>query len=283
MNTLMNQVKEQGALFNVRQEELLTKCGIKVENRLAIVNESTNGVVGIVSPTYNMVTNGEVLQHMSDALDESSLDLEDMQVKVSSAYDGARTMVDIILPKHEIDIDGDKSQMRITALNSYDGRWKYSTKCGAIRMACLNGQILGNFVGSYVEYHNSKLCVETGAKQLVRMADEFESAEQWWKEMINRKVDREQVIRTFAAFLTGQAKVDDRDKFLSRPQVKHLFQMWEDYQIQMGTNAYALYNVLTDFVTHKERSEKSAPAMLLNDQDKLRKMMEKSRVFAAVK
>ena len=243
MNTLMDQVQEQGALFNVRKENLMTESGALVKNRIAIVNEDSEQVVGIVSPKYNMVTNHQVLEHLSQALDESQLDVEGMQVQVRQAYGGARSMVDVVLPRHEIDIGSDKSQLRITALNSYDGRWKYSMKAGAIRMACLNGQILGSFVGAYVEYHNAKLCVETGAKQLVDMADRFTEAEDWW-EADDGAQGRQGAGPEDVRCVPDRQGQDRRPRAVPdpSPRVKKLFTLWQAYSKEMGSNAYALYN-----------------------------------------
>ena len=286
-NTLMQQVTDQGLLFNVSRQKLTAESGGVVKNRVAIVNENDGSVLGIVSPNYRVVTNAEVVEHMSDALDASSLDLSDMQVDVKMAYGGARSMVNVVLPKHEIDLKGidggDKSRLQFTVLNSYDGRWKYLTKAGAIRMACMNGQILGSFVGSYVEYHTKRLDVQKGAEHLVSMANDFVDAGEWWTRLVERQIDREQVTRTFATFLTGQAKIptgEDRTKFLSRPTTKRLFKLWEDYSDEMGANAYALYNSLTHFVTHKKRKNTSAaPAMLFNEQERLRRTVDKLKVF----
>jgi len=278
--TIIDQIKDQGALFNVRTEKLKTASGIDVDSRVAIINEASGQPIGLVSPSYKIVTNHDVVTHLAEALDKSSLDLTGAQATVRSSHGGARTMLDVVLPKHEIDIGGDKSQMRISALNSYDGRWKYMTRGGAIRMACLNGQILGSFVGSYVEYHNSKLDVAVGAERLVRMSDDFLTAEKWWRQMIDRKVDREQLLRSISIFLNGESKIKDRAEFEKKPSVKKILELYETYSAEMGANAYALYNAMTDFVSHKRRKPDTEAAALLLDQEKLARAINRSKVFA---
>lgn len=282
MTTLISQLEDQGALFNVRKEKIMTAGGSPIDNRVAIVNEDTGGVVGLVSPKYNIVTNREVAEHLSEALDVSDLDLDGMEASVKIGYGGARAMVDVVLPKHEIDMGGDKSQLRITVLNSYDGRWKYMSRAGAVRLACMNGQILGNFVGSYTEYHNSRLDVKQGAKQLIEMADGFTKAEKWWTQMYSRKIDNEQLLRSIAVFLTGATKIDDREAFTSKPSVKRLVELFETYSAEMGRNAYALYNAMTDFVTHRKYREDSGAAALFKNEQRLSDTIARQKIFEMV-
>lgn len=277
---IIDQIRDQGALFNVRTEKLKTASGVDVGSRVAIINETTGQPIGLVSPSYKLVTNNDVVTHLAEALEKSSLDLTDAAATVRSSHGGARTMLDIVLPKHEISLGGDRSQMRISALNSYDGRWKYMTRGGAIRMACLNGQIMGNFIGSYVEYHNSKLDVSVGAERLVRMSDDFLTAEKWWRQMIDRKVDREQMLRSISVFLNGESKIKDRAEFEKKPSVRKLIELYETYSVEMGANAYALYNAMTDFVSHKRRKPDTEAAALLLDQEKLSRAINRSKVFA---
>lgn len=279
MTNLIEQVREQGALFNVRTEEVVSPTGVVAEGKRMIVNEDTNRCIGIVSDKYRVVTNAEVLEHLTTALDRSALDLTGLEAYVSQSHGGARAMVNVRLPAHEIDLHGDKSQLQISVLNSYDGRWKYQSRAGAIRMACLNGQILGSFVGSYTEYHNAKLDVEAGAQQLINMANDFENAKEWWVQMMGRKVDNEQLLRSIAIFLTGKSKIEHREDFLKLPTVRKLIELYSGYSKEMGENAYALYNAFTDFVTHKKYRDETAAAALLTNQEKLRETLNRSKLF----
>jgi hypothetical protein len=282
MTNLIEQVREQGALFNVRTEEVVSPTGVIAEGKRMIVNEATNRCIGIVSDKYRVVTNEEVLGHLSTALERSNLDMTGLEAYVDQSHGGARAMINVVLPAHEIDLNGDKSRLQISVLNSYDGRWKYQSRAGAIRMACLNGQILGSFVGSYTEYHNAKLDVEAGAQQLINMANDFENAKEWWIQMMGRKVDNEQLLRSIATFLTGKSKIEHREDFLKLPTVRRIIELYETYSAEMGANAYALYNALTDFVTHKKYRDETAAAALLMNQEKLRETLNKSKLFELV-
>lgn len=283
MNTLLEQAREQGALFNVRTEGVVSPSGVVAEGKQMIINESTNACIGVVSKKYKVVTNHEVVDHLGEALDRSALDLEGMEVKVAQSHGGARAMINVILPKHEIAIGGDKSRLQISVLNSYDGKWKYQSRAGAIRMACLNGQILGNFVGSYSEYHNSRLDVNAGAQMLVQMADGFEDAKDWWIAMMNRPVDQEQLVRSLQIFQFGKAMKMDKEQteaFLNLPVPKTLVSLFETYSKEMGRNAYALYNAMTDFASHRQYRDDTHAAALLLNQNKIQRTVNEAELFA---
>lgn len=279
---LIDQVADLGALFNVRREPLFTNSGIQVAGKMAIVNETSNTVIGVVSDKYRVVTNHEVIENMQAALGESRLDTSGMHASVRMSHGGARSMIDVVLPAHQIKIANDVSRLQITVLNSYDGRWKYQSRAGAIRMACLNGQIFGSFVGSYSEFHNARLDPKAGALQLVEMAGAFNGAQDWWQQMIERKVDNEQVLRSIAIFLTGRSKIEDRENFLKLPTVRKLVDMFEAYSKEMGNNAYALYNALTDFVTHKKYRAETEAAALMTAQEQLRETINRQKIFEKV-
>ena len=280
MTTLIDQVQEQGALFNVRTEKLMSESGAFATGKRAIINEKSGEILGIVSKKYQVVTNAQVVENLSEALERSNLDLTGLEATVAQSHGGARSMINVMLPAHEIDMRGDKSRLQISVLNSYDGRWKYMSRAGAIRMACLNGQILGNFVGSYTEYHNQRLDVKAGAQQIINMANDFANAEQWWMEMMNRKVDNEQLLRSIAIFVTGNSKIEHREDFLKLPTVRRLIELFETYSKEMGKNAYALYNAMTDFVTHKKYRDETKAAAMLTNQQRLQDTLGRSKLFA---
>ena len=282
--TLYKQVEDQGALFNVRTEPMLTTSGVRIPNKVAIINEASNHAIGVVSEKYQVVTNEQVLTATLEALDVSTLDLADATATVRSSHGGARTMLDIILPAHEINLNGDVSQMRISALNSYDGRWQYQTRAGAIRMACLNGQIMGSFVGAYTEYHNAKLDVKTSSAKMVEMLDGFHGAKEWWGRLMSQKVTHEDVLNTVSTYVDRQpmAKIEGEElaKFMKRRAVSVLVDKFETYAAEMGHTAYALYNALTDEVTHAKRNDDTAASSLKLAEDRLSETLKKLPLFA---
>lgn len=249
--SLYDQIEAQGALFNVHTEKLVTPNGAIVPGKVGIVNTQTNEVLGVVSKKYKVVTNAEVVESLMESLEASSLDLTDATADVKTSHGGARAMINVVLPAHEIALGNDVSKLQISTLNSYDGRWKYQSRAGAIRMACLNGQILGSFVGSYSSYHNQQLSTSKAAEQLMSMLDSFNEAKNWWAKMMKTKVNNEVVLQTISLMVDRKAEIDGEESdFMKRRTVEELFKLYDTYSKEMGKTAWALYNTLTDFATH---------------------------------
>lgn len=267
-------------LFNVRREEILTSSGSLIKGKRAIVNDITNEVVGVVSDKYRVVTNHEVMEHMSFALEASGLDLDGISAEAIVGYGGSRAMVNIVIPAHEIKVKGDVSKLKISVLNSYDGRWKYRSYAGALRMACMNGSVLGKFMGTYSEFHTQKLDVKAGAQKIVDMAENFHKAEDWWNQMLERKVDSERLKRAICIFLTGKSEPENRKEIVLTPIALKIIELFNTYSKEFGANAYALYNALTDYVTHKKYNERTKNGMLLLNEEKISMTLSQSALFA---
>lgn len=283
MTILLDKLNESGAadelLFNVSTEDLLTASGHQVLGKKAIVR--TNGsVIGIVSNKYKVVTNLDVITHMSEALEASGLNLDGVTVNPTVGYNGSRAMVKITLPAHEVAVKGDKAALSLTVLNSYDGKWKYRSYAGGMRYACMNGQVFGSFMGAYSDFHTERLDVKLGAQQIIQMAENFHKAEDWYVQMLERKVDNEQLLRSIAIFMTGKSKVDDREAFLKKPGVAKIVELFGVYSKEFGANALALYNAMTDYVTHKKYTPRTKAGMLLLNEEKLAEAINRTKLFA---
>jgi hypothetical protein len=284
MSMLLDKIREEGLadslLFNVRSENVMTGDGIVIKGKRAIVSDSDK-VLGIVSDKYKVVTNHDVLLNMGLALEESGLDTTDFSVSAVVGYNGARAMVNLELPAHKIEVKGDVSTLRVTVLNSYDGRWKFRAFAGALRMACMNGNVFhSTLAGAYSDFHTQRLDVEAGAAHLFKMAELFDKSQDWYNAMIERKVDREQLMRSLAIFLTGNSKVKDREAFTALPTTSRILDLFDMYSKEFGPNAYALYNALTDWVTHKKYTDRTKAGMLMLGQEKLENLMARSSLFA---
>ena len=75
--------------------------------------------------------------------------------------------------------------------------------------------------------------------------------------------------------------VDHNDqKAMSTKTVLTVVNKWDAYSNELGPNAYALYNALTDYVTHKTYKEDTAATGLIFNQGRLERVLETSEVFA---
>jgi len=274
---LMNQLDNANVLFNVSEELLTTSSGIVIPNKKALINTQSGKVMGIVSNQYRTVSNQEIFETFTKEIEQSDLNTDDVQVKVKFHKNGAKTLVDFIFPNETIEVNGDKTALSITALNSFDGSTRYVTKAGGFRMKCANGQVLGKVAGSYTSLHNPKLDVQKGAERVMKMVQEFQNAQEYWDTLLERNLDGEVVDAVIMQFL-GLDPNADEDIF-RKPNVSKVYNLWSQYKKELGNNAFALYNVFTDFITHGKYKEGSEAHALLRNQSKLETLMATNDVF----
>lgn len=276
---IRDQIEQSDLLFNVRSESMVSASGIEIPNKRVLINEGNQQPLGIVGPNYKVVTNHEMVEALLGSLEKSDLDLTDADLAITQSHNGARAMLNLRLPAYSFKVAKDKSDsiMEITALNSLDGRWKYQSKVGAFRMKCLNGNLLGAFIGTYSEYHNGKLDVAHGADRLVEMLSKFEQSQTWFENMVATKVDKS-MVETILVYLlksrfTDDMSEDDIAHLVNTPTYKKLYEMFEAYKHEMGSNMYALYNAMTDYVSNKKYGPNTAAAAKLSNQQKLERTL----------
>ena len=280
-NLILDQLDSKQAFFNVREQKLtLAGTEIEIPNKKAIVRNDDDSIIGVVSDSYKVVTNEEVFTKFTDQLMAcNDVDLSGATVDTFFSQNGAKTMVNITLPSHEINLNNDVSKMQIIAFNSYDGKWRFRAKAGAVRMACLNGQILGDFIGSYSHGHTKNLSIDKGAEHLINMFKGFNDAKGWWSDMMKTSVSDKTRIKTFMEFLYPKGINQDPEKWEENKQIKNLELIYQSYQKEMGANAWAIYNTLTHHITHKKYKPQTHADRLNYNQERLQNLISKSNVF----
>lgn len=275
---LMDQIDNAGLLFNVRESKVFTDNGV-IAGKKAIINAQTDQAMGIVSTRYKVVSNQEIFENFTAGIAASGIDATDAQVKIVSTPTKSRSIVDFVFPAETIQVGGDdsKTALSITALNSYDGTTRYSTKAGGLRMKCLNGQILGKIVGAYSATHTDSLDVAESASRIIGMITEFNNAKDYFNELMTRNVDPAVEMQVMCEFL----KIDPASEYEKNKRFIKLHDLASQYKREMGPSVYSLYNALTDFVSHNSsRSEESAAINQANNRGRLEKLINSHSVFA---
>jgi hypothetical protein len=253
---LMSSMHEQGAFFDVYEDTVVSGSGTPFVGKKMICRKDTGEGLGIVSKKYRTVTSEEQFSRFGEALERSNLDLTDATARVDFANGGARTMVRFTFPAVSLTVrDDDQSVLEIVTKNSYDGRWKFSVRGGAVRIACLNGQLFGDWLASYDEYHNQKLNVEHAADKVVEIVDGFADAEGRWNQMLRSPITDEKAWRVICKYSRNEAGFKaGLGAFRDAPRKTVATSMMEQYETKerpsIGQNAFAVYNTLTHHATH---------------------------------
>lgn len=249
---LMDQLDDQGLLFNVTEDKLLTAGGIEVPKKKAIIHQSGE-VISVVGENYKVVSNEEIFSSFCRGIEDSNIDAADAKVDVTQTDTGSKAMVTFTMPNVSFKVSEDSSDtvMQICTLNSFDGSTRFLSKAGGLRVKCLNGQILGNVVSSYSRYHTKSLDVDDAAAGIINMIVDFQNAKEYWSAMMQQHVGHDHAIQVLVKFLY----LEDFDwKNKTNKRLEQCVRMWSAYAAEFGFNAYALYNVLTDYVSRSDLS-----------------------------
>ena len=277
---LMGQIEDAGLLFNVQEMPVIVN-GKAVPNKKALVNSKSDAVMSIVSDRYKVVTNEEIFSGFCNAIAVSGVDSREAKVNVKQTDSGERAMVDFIFPNHQISVGDDESRtaLQLCALNSFDGSLRYTAKAGGFRMKCLNGQLLGSIVGSYSSTHTAKLDVDVGAAQVIRMIEEFNKAQDYWAAMMREPCSTNVALKVIMQFLNikGEARQNySRNDGRRNVRLDHCIDLWHQYRSEMGDNVYALYNVLTDYVSRPIKDSKNPARATIRQRARLEKIIDRT-------
>lgn len=257
---LMDSLNEQGTFFDV-EEKPVTVGGKVFPGKKGIVRADDGTPLGIVSKTYPTTTNGAIFEKFGKALDRSKIDLDGATAEVKYANHGARTMVTFRFPAHKIAVKvDDVAELQIVCRNSYDGRWKFSVLGGALRIACLNGMLLGDWIAAYSEYHNANLNLDHAANKIISILGAFQGTEVYWKKMLAAKITDEVAWRVICKYTN---RADDFKRglvaFREAERKNVATSMFEQYEArekkEIGANAFGIYNTMTHHATHAKLTE----------------------------
>ena len=229
----------------------------------AIVDD-TGKIISIVGKGYNVVQNADIIPDYERAIYRSQLDTTDMKRDVQQSHYGARTVCTYTFPAHRIEVrEGDSMDLKISVLNSYDGSWKFMSLVGALRLACLNGQVIGDYFSSFYGKHTRSLDTDVAVKKLEHSLDVYMENAELWKQYPTTAVSELQAYNVFLN-LAGESKV-----LLELLQTTHAL-----YVEEVGSNLWALFNTLTDWASHaKFKNKSNIASTIITREQKVRKVL----------
>ena len=124
-------------------------------------------------------------------------------------------------------------------LNSYDGTWKFMSMLGAVRLACMNGQVVVDAFSTYSAKHTKSLDVDVAVEKLETALEVYEANVKLWQQFAKAGVTNAQAT---AVFQQVAGKSDKLQILLEETFLK--------YKAELGTTVWALFNTLTDWSSH---------------------------------
>ena len=244
-----------------------------INTHKAVVDEKGN-IISVVGKGYNVIQNADIIPDYERAIYRSGLNTTAMERDIQQSHGGARTVVTYTFPAHRIEVKkDDPMDLKISVLNSYDGSWKFMSLVGALRLACLNGQVIGDFFSSFYGKHTMNLDTDVAVDRLETSLDVYLQNAEYWKQYPKIEVNPLQAHNVFIN-LAGTSKVLEAV----------LLEIYSKYTDEMGHNLWALFNTLTDWSSHsKFKNIRNQAATVITREQKIRKvlpMLEDIRVAA---
>ena len=234
--------------------------------KCTVVNMDTNKVIGVVSKKYVPVLNEDIFTQFDSVLINCPrVDLTGASVNVQTNGDGARIMVEYVLPAHQVTLaNGDKVALSITALNSFDGSTGFKVFCGGLRFKCMNGMILGDTVASYQKKHCAGLSIEAAGKVIETGLNAYLNGVDSWNAQITAAITPQTAWKCLAEFAGMKDYADyetykdynlKRDKNNADGTARKLvidsyYAILKQYIRELGATEWALNNALTHIATH---------------------------------
>jgi len=239
---------------------------LSVPDKKAIVNKETNRVLGVVSRGYRLVTNLEALkwayQCCLTAFPETKPG--EWEVKATDApRTGGHCFIDLVHNSAALDFQFVPAKDRpdafgpfIRVTNSYNGLRALAFDIGFFRKVCKNGLILPE---SIIRFKFTHLQRDIGKKINFKVAHERlsklrASFSEYLAVLRDCKVTRSEFEPLFrGVLLIRKPKEMKPDSPIARDWgvlSRHMGILCSWYREELGENAYAVFNAITEFASH---------------------------------
>jgi len=239
---------------------------LPVPDKKAIVDTRRRRVIGIVSREYRLVSNREALDWAYECCRKAFPDANDTEweVKATDApATGGHCFIDLVHNSTFLDFSGVPAQSRpdvfgpfIRVTNSYNGLRALAFDIGFLRKVCKNGLILPDTIIRFKFTHMRRDIKETitfdvSHERLVKLKSSFGS---YLDALRACPVHHDQ----FASLARGVLSIRVPEKIEPKTREAaeweslsaHLTGLCDRYVRELGENAYAVLNVITEFASH---------------------------------
>ena len=259
--------------FTIREEPLfrydpLTDTYGRITSHKGIVDVDRDNLMSVVYKDYQIVTNQQAYSIASGIVDylfkgTKLTDFECFNVVMPKTRSFCR--IDLILPERYYRPFGDnlediwKPFLRIS--NSYNKTSILKYEIGFCRWICLNGMI-GSQRGITISVdHSDRYYLTKIMNQVRKQANEVEDVNALWKKLSAKlanlrklEVSPDMVYPMFCkafGIILNEAEMTDKIKNNWKKRRDTIDGLKKEYFKEMGNNAYAMMNILTDFASDK--------------------------------
>jgi hypothetical protein len=129
---IKNLLDQTNLNWNVRTESIQTESGITIEDKIALVREDTNGIVGVHSDGYRPFQNQELFELLDKVSNMTGLEL----TKGGCFKEGRRVYVQ--MKSADLRLGTDLIKGYLTGINSFDGSTSLAFGPSNVTISCMN-------------------------------------------------------------------------------------------------------------------------------------------------
>jgi len=258
INNAFYGVKEEKLYYEGRNHKMKTVSGSK-----ALIDVAEDKKIAIVSDRYRLISNREAYR-LADKIVRGVFEGKTLNdficFNIYMPSTKASCRIDLILPHNYYNPFGDMVEdwtpfVRIS--NSYNGTLCLKYEIGFCRWICKNGVIFDQKGLTISFTHTEILHINTFDYLIKRARLEIGEIGDVWNEfqkklnaLKNTTLPRSSALPMFCKVFNIQCKdFSDRQKDLYGCRASQIMNASKEYFNDMGNNAYALFNVLTDYAS----------------------------------
>lgn len=228
----------------------------KISGKTAIINSRNDEIISVVSNGYEIITNEEAYIYGESCFKTLFKTVKEVRFEVFNIISPKTKSfchIDLRSKDKKIDILGNEYFPFVRITNSYNAMYRLYFRIGICRWICKNGMIFGEeaIKLSYIHGKGAKEKLKINVKPdlidfiLNKFKTEVETLQQYSCEEKYK----------FPIFLKALGidpakQTNKEDNSLSIEKIQPQFEdKLSIYEIELGNNFYALYNVITEFGT----------------------------------
>ena len=244
----------------------------RTSSKHTIYRTDTGAELGVHGKNYANIEElsyKRMIDNQRNILDFCDLNTLDMKEDIAISGNGKRLFLTHTLPNEVIRTpDGDTANLSFLTAASLDSTAPFTMTVGAEQKFCTNGQLfINNAAMLYRNKHNKQLRIDEGARLILNATEICQKELEMWHRWYELKVSNIDAMKILAKVADHKnmlgalsskgmaALFDDEVKYGSA--FNYLLDKWnKDYRARLGSNMWALYNTITDWVTHAPASRK---------------------------
>ena len=236
--------------WTVRQESLQTESGLLVPNKLAIVREDNNTIVGVHSDGYVPYQNHELMDLLHQVSGRTGLEIH----RGGDFKGGGRIFVQ--LKGNDLKLGNDRIEGFLTGVNSFDGSTSLSFGHSNTTISCMNTffRVMKGLQHKVRHTKSMTLKVEDICKRLDVVLEEEKQTFKYITQLSETRFDdllKEKVTRKLFG-IKPEVNLNDEDSISTRTR-NNLSRFYIDLNgeiSQKGDNLWGLFSGVTKYTTH---------------------------------